>query len=556
MVKKKLFATIKYKFGFLTRTQTTILSAASILAISSGITSLLGLLKNRLLTSHFGVSPELTVFYTADKIPGLIYSLFVAGVLSTVFIPIYAESLKDGKDSAQKFASNILTWGILIFFVLGGIVFAFAEPLIRFISANEFSPAETSLGGNLLRLMLMAQWILLLGSFLTSLGQTHNYFLLPSIAPVLYNLGMILGIAFLSTKYGIYGPAWGVLIGATLYLLVQTPIIAKVEFRYKPQLKIRKKYRNRIKHMVPARIMNILIATGRSVAYNAFAIAIGKPEAIYAKFASQLQTFPISLFGNPIASATLPTLSKNTEETKLERFKQIFITSLFQMLFFIFPSSMLLVILRVPIIRIVYGTAKFPWESTVRTSYMLALIGVSIFAQSTTLLITRAFYALKDTSTPLKLNLVLTPISVVVAYLLHKTTLGTWSLALTYSVVAILEMSILLGLLWKRLGGFDPKSLIYPLVKMGYATLFMGISVYIPLKLLDEYVLDTTKTLQLILVTAVATFFGVIAYLFFTWLFKVKEVILLYKLIGKIKPHKELRRVETKQIPNLEEQLN
>lgn len=535
MVKINLLNEMKFRFGFLTKTQTTILSAAGILAVTSGITTLLGLIKSRLLTTFFGISADLSVFYTADRIPSLIYSLFVVGVLSTVFIPIYADVLKKDENESHEVASVIINLGILFFGLFGGLAFIFTPQLINLISVGQFTPEEIQLGTNLMRIMLGAQLLLLLGSFLTSLAQTHNYFLLPSLAPIIYNLSMILGIVFLSDSYGIYGPSYGIIIGAGTYLLIQIPIIKKFNFKYKITLKIQNHYIKKILAIVPPRFLSVLINTTMGTIYNSMAILISKPSVIYLKFADQLQAFPVNLFGASIAAAALPTLSKNTNPNDPEKFKKVFITSLHQMLFFVLPCSVILLVLRVPVIRIIYGASKFPWEGTVKTAYTLAFFSLSIFSQSATLLITRAFYALKNTVTPLRTTAIFAPLNLLLCLLFIKgLNWGAWSIALAYSSTSVIETLVLLTLLGKALGGFNIKELLYPFVKMSYATVLMGICLYTPLKFLDKYVFDTTRTIQLLLITGVAGVFGLTAYLFFTKIFKVEEIQLMHKLIRKV----------------------
>jgi len=165
MVKQKIIAAIKNKLGFLTHAQNTILSAAVIISLASGLNAILGIVKSRLLSAYFGTSSDLTIFFTADKIPGLLYSLFVVGALSTVFL-------------------------------------------------------EIQRGALLLRLMLGAQIILLISSFLTGLLQSHNRFLLTGLAPLFYNLGLIAGTIIFSNRYGILGPTYGVIIGAIAHLAI------------------------------------------------------------------------------------------------------------------------------------------------------------------------------------------------------------------------------------------------------------------------------------------------------------------------------------------------
>ena len=543
MVKQKIVDAIKCKFGFLTRAQNTILSAATIIALASGINAVLGIIKSRLLSAYFGTSSDLTIFFTADKIPSLLYSLFVVGALSTVFIPIYTEAKKESDEKSQDIASVIITVGTLLFIVIGSCAFIFADNLIKILSVSQFTPAEIQKGALLLKLMLGAQIILLVSSFLTGLLQSHRCFLLTSLAPLLYNLGLIAGIIVFSNKHGILGPTYGIMIGALAHLAIQLPGVVSIKYKYTFLLKLKDEYLRRFFKLVPPRILSILIANGLNMINNSLAILISKPAAIYLKFAGQLQFFPVNLFAISIASAALPTLSRQATIKNKDRFKKILITSLHQMLFLVIPCSVILMVLRIPLIRLAYGTSKFPWEATVKTSYTLAFYSISIFAQGTIYLLNRAYYALKDTKTPVKVSLVTVILNVGLSVLFtRKLNLGVWSIALSYSITSIIDMLALLYLLAKKLGGFDLKGTVVPFIKMSWAATIMGISIYAPLKLLDRFVFDSTRTIQLLLITMVTSLVGMGTYLLFNKIFKVKEMELFGELIQKINLKKIIKK--------------
>jgi putative peptidoglycan lipid II flippase len=535
MVKKNIIRTIRNNVGFLTRTQSTILSAAGILALSSGMTALLGLVKSRLLTSYFGVSPDLSVFFTADRIPNLLYSLFVVGALSTVFIPVYSEAIKEKGEEAHEVASMIISAGVLIFLLLGGLAFIFAKSIIKVVAVNQFTPEEIMLGANLMRLMLGAQIILVVSSFITSMLQTHNYFLLPSLAPVLYNLGMIVGILTLTERFGIYGPTYGILLGAAAHLIIQTPALRKISYKYKFNLNFKNIFVKKIGRLLPPRMLSVFIASGMGTVHNSLALLISKPSVVYLKFADQLQTFPVSLFGYSIAAAALPALSRKAYPLNKAKFKKILVTSLHQVLFLVIPCAVILLILRVPVIRIIYGAARFPWESTVKTSYTLAFFSLSIPTQSAVLLLTRSFYALRDTVTPVKIGATTAALNLALCLIfINVLGWGAWSIAFAFSITSGIDMVTMLFVLNKRLGGFNIKELLEPFIKVSYAAAMMGMGLYIPLKLLDQYVFDTTRTIQLLGITGIAGTFGVVTYLVLTKLLQVQEIDLLYSLLRKI----------------------
>ena len=536
----------------LLKTQNTILSAAFVLALSSAFNALLGFVKSRLLASAFGVSDELSVFYTADRIPNLIYSILVVGALSTIFIPIFAGTYKNDKAKAWKAASSIINVTLGFFLVTGLVIFLCATPLMRALSVGRFSQSQIDLGASLMRIMMLGQFVLVASSFLTSVLQSFKYFIIPALAPVAYNLGMIFGIAFLSPRLGIYGPALGVIIGAVLHLLIQLPLMAHINSRFYLSFSLKDKGILEMFKLLPPRILSVLIANVLYIVNNALAILVSTPSVVYLKFASQLQFFPVSLFGISMASAALPTLSHESGENDKEMFKKTFLTSLHQMFFLVMPISVIFLVLRIPMVRIVYGADRFPWEATLQTAHALGIFSLSIFAQSAIYLITRAFYAQKDTLTPVKVSLVTVVINVILSLtfinIFHT---QVWGVAASFSITSILDMILMLWLLSKRFGGFNAKQLFYPFGKIGLATLFMGISLYIPIKVLDITVFDTTRTLNLLVLSAIACVAGSTSYLIFTKIFRVEEIDLFYKLIKKLSLSKRLLSDTTDEKPEI-----
>lgn len=522
--------------GFLFKTQNSILSATFVLAVASGLSALLGLIKTRLLASNFGVSNSLAVFYTADRIPNLIYSILIVGAVSTVFIPVFTDLLRKDRQEAFNVASSIINTTFLFFITLGVIIFIFSPQIIRLLSLGNFTEDEITLGSNLMRIMLAAQTILVAGSLTTSVLQSYKYFAIPALAPVMYNVGMILGIVFLSKSLGIYGPAIGVVIGAFLHFGIQAPILKRAGFAFYPSLNLKDPNFRKTLTLVPPRITSVLLANLTQTINNSLAILVSTSSVIFLKFADQLQTFPVTLFGMSMASAALPTLSAQNVPEEKETFKETFLTSFFQMMYLVMPISAIFLILRVPIVRLVYGVHNFPWDATIKTAWTLAFFSIGIFAQSANYLITRAFYALKDTLTPVFVNVTTAVINVAISVtFVTYLKLGVWSIAFSYTITSLMDMIFMFILLNKKLGGFGEKRLLYPFVKISMATACMGIMLYVPMRFLDQFVFDTTRTINLLGLTLVAGVVGIITYLLITSIFKVKEIQLLYKLLGKLK---------------------
>ncbi|OGC45912.1 murein biosynthesis integral membrane protein MurJ, partial [candidate division WWE3 bacterium RBG_19FT_COMBO_34_6] len=542
--------------NILNKTQQTILSAAFILAVASGINAVLGFVKGRLLATYFGDSKELAIFYTADRIPDLIYSVLVVGALSTIFIPVFTSIYKKDKARAWQTASSLINITLAFFVILAFIIFFLAPYLMHLLSVGKFSNEELRTGSDLMRIMLLSQLILVVSSFITSILQSFKYFLIPALAPIAYNIGLIIGIVLLSDKIGIFGPAIGVAIGAVLHLLVQLPILKNVQFDFIPfNFNFHKNGAGEVFKLMPSRIGSVLINNLIMTINNSLAILISASAVVHLKFANQLQFFPVNIFGFSIAHACLPTLSEESgDDDGYQKFKNTFITSFHQMMFLVIPTSVILLVLRVPIVRIVFGAAEFPWEATVKTSYALAFFSLSIFAQSGIYLVTRAFYALKDTNTPVRVGSLTLIINVLISLIfVNMFKFGVWSIAFSFTITSILNFISLTYLIIQKIGGVEILKLVKPFTKISYAAIFMGAALYIPLKLLDQIVFDTTRTINLLLLTGIASLLGVVTYLFLTWIFRVEEIELLYKLARKLKIQKGAPVVATSSIGPREE---
>lgn len=543
----------KENSNLLLKTQNTIISAALIISSAYGISALLGFFRSRLLGSYFGDSTELAVFYIADRIPNLIYSLIVVGTLSTVFIPVFTDLLKRNKTDAWNTASVMLTLSISAFMILSIGCFIASPYIIELLSLGKLTPDQIELGSNLMRIMLTAQFVLIISSFITSILHSFKCFIVPAVAPILYNLGMILGIILFTDRFGIYGPAFGVIIGSILHLIVQLPSIVNTGFPFKVTFDFKNKGLHEILSLLPPRIFGSAIIQISSTVSNSLAILVSTSAVTHLRYAEQLQTFPVNLIGASIASAALPSLCYETDLQDLSKFKKTFLTTFFQIMFLAVPASVILLILRLPVVRLVFGTRNFPWDATLMIAQTLGYFSLSIFAQSAVYLLTRAFYSFKDTKTPVKVSFLTIILNVALSYLFVRVFgLGVWAIALAYSISSIADLIILLILLSTKVGGFNIGELLSPFAKISASAILMGIALYIPLKSLDIKILDTTRTGNLIVLTLIVLVCGGSVYLILTKILRVKEVELLYKLLGKLNLSKKVTSQEALTTDNIE----
>lgn len=525
--------------NLLFRRQTNILSAAFVIMATYGISHLVGLLKTRLLISYFfgSAARQLDVYYAAFVVPDTVFQLLIVGALSAAFIPTFSKFLnRNAKDAWYMTAVSMnLIIGTLI--VISATIFAFASPICHLI-APGFNREQLGLMVSLLRIMLGAQVLFGISGFLTSIIQTHHRFLVPALAPVVYNLGIILGIVFLSPRFGIFGPAIGVVIGAALHMLIQLPLAFKLGFQIVPRLDFKHPGVREVTKLMPPRVL--ALSTDQVEQFVAVTLAsLLMPGTLSLLNAARLlYSIPASLIGATIGQAAFPSLSQSASITDLVKFKSILANSLLQILFIALPISTLFIILRVPIVRIIFGARTFPWEATLLTGQTLAVLAVSASFYAIMQLVVRGFYALHDTRTPLFIGILAAGFNIVLSiaavYLLKWNLVG---IALGISLTSILETLVLLILLYKKLGTLGEFLLVLkPILKMLTISLVTGIGLWLPMRFLDQFVFDTTRTLPLLALSVSTAVIGIGVYVLLSRLFKVEQLqdfIALFKRLGQ-----------------------
>jgi putative peptidoglycan lipid II flippase len=528
---------LKNSSAILMLRQTNILSAAFVIMVTVALSAFLGLVRDRLLAGSFGATRTLDIYLAAFRLPDIIFQLLVMGALSAAFIPVFTEYInKNDEKTAWHVASSIINIGLVIFLFLSLIVIIFA-PALSFIIAPGFKKDELAILANLTRIMMFFQVFFIIGNFFTGILHSYQRFLIPAIAPIFYNAGIIIGIVFLTPTMGIYGPTWGVAIGTVLFFLIQLPFVKKIGIQYSFSFDLHHKGVREIGKLMVPRVINLGISQiDISIDLILSSLMMGGQYTIF-NFARHLMQFPVNLFGASIGQASLPTLSAEKAKQNLEEFKTTFLTSFHQILYLTVPMSVLLLVLRIPLVRLVFGAARYDWPATVDTGRALGIFCLSIFAQSITHLLVRGFYAFHNTKTPLMISAVFVVVnsvlSIVFTLVFH---LGVKGLAMSTSIASIGSTLTLLLYLDHTVGKFSRPKLIIPAIKIGIASFITGICLYIPMKLLDQLVFDTTKTINLILLTSIVSFCGFCVYLFLTWIFQVEEVktfINLGKRIGK-----------------------
>ncbi len=523
--------------------QNSILSAAFVIALTVIASRLLGLVRDRLLASYFGASPELAAYIAASRIPEMLFEILILGALSVAFIPVFTEYIAQKKqEEAWHITSSMINGALLLFVVIGSIALIFSRNLSYWVAPGLVNNNNylLDLTSNLTRIMLFTQLFFILSGFVTAVLQSYQRFLIPAMAAIFYNLGVICGIIFLGPQIGVFGPAIGMIAGALIHLLIQVPLVRALGFKYSFRLDFRHPGVREIGRLVLPRVFGVTAAQLNETANIILASLISAKSIVALNFAQHLQLAPLGLFAATIAQAALPTLSSEVAQKKQGEFKTTLLTSMHQILFLILPASAILIILRIPMVRLIFGAARFDWEATVLTGRTLAFFSASLFAQGAILLLARGFYALHNTKTPVKIGIASICTNIVLSlFFVQYLHLPIWALGASYSIATILNALLLLVFLDRAVEKFNRRELIIPGLKIGFAAVLMAVCLYIPMKFLDQLVFDTTKTINLLALTGAASFLGLSVYLILTWLLQVKEISLFWGFVRRIRIIKE-----------------
>jgi len=508
--------------------QNSILSAASILMVMVLFSRLLGLVRDRLLAGTFFANNsqwQLDVYFAAFRIPDMVFQLLVMGALSAAFIPVYSSILKRDKEESWYLVNGVITFSILAFLVLIVLIYLFSYQLCAMLAPN-FNQQQLDLMVSMTRLMLIAQFFFMISNFFTGILQSNQRFLISAIAPVLYNLGIIIGIIWLTPVMGIYGPTMGVVIGSLMHLLIQLPVIIKLGYKFSLNFDYKHKGIRKIGKLMVPRTMALAINQIELNVAVVLASAMSAGSLSIFNFAEHLNAVPIGLFGLTIGQAALPMLSQEVEQSAGNgKFRQLFLSSLRHILYFALPASVLLLVLRIPLVRIAFGAKEFPWEATILTAKVLAVFSISIAAQAAIQLLVRAFYALQDTVTPLKIGIISVFINVGLSLVFTQIfNLQIISLAMAITIASILQALLLFLILEKRIGNYSFVSCVQPILKMAFASLLTGVFLWVPMRILDRYVLNTSRVIDLVLLTMIASGIGFGVYLILSKMLKIEEL--------------------------------
>ena len=515
----------------------TVGSAALVIALAGVASRFLGFIRDRILASTFGAGDVLDAYYTAFRIPDLLYSFLVVGALGAAFVPVFTGLWEHHKEEAAwKLTSGVLHLLLFSVGVLALLGFFFASELTE-VLAPGFSPEKQALAAELTRIMLLSPLLLSVSAVFGGVLVSFKRFAAYSLAPVFYNVGIIIGAVFFTPALGPIGLAWGVVLGAILHMLVQYPALLRSGFHYRPA------FLDAWKDASVRRVLVLMIPRSLSVGVNqmsllvmtVFASTLISGSLAAFTLANNIQSVPLGLFGISFALAAFPSLSIFAAKKSGKDFFTVLSHTTRRILFFVVPLSVLMVVFRAQFVRVILGTGQFDWEDTILTFEILKFLALSLFAQSLIPLFARAFFALQNTRTPLYIALASEAVHIMlIPFLLPL--YAAEGLAIAFSVGSILNFFLLYIFLRRRLSFWKDSDIFLPSLKIFVAALLAGGIAQISKSLfaLTTNELDTFVEVFLQLITGLTI--GGTAFLCIAYWLKVRELdiirrFILYKLL-------------------------
>lgn len=441
-----------------------IFRASAIIGIFFGLNKLLGFLRQYIIVAQFGFSPAMDAFNVANNLPDTIFSLISGGTLAMAFIPVFAQHLNvHGQDRSWKLFSNMASIIFITTMLVSGVVAVFAPAIVRsqIGIAPGFTPDLQQLVIQLLRIQLIATVIFSLSGLVTSSLQAHKHFFLPALAPIFYNLGIIIaavilapavganvfGIRLPAFNLGIYGLTYGVVLGSLLHLLIQLPGLKHFNFSFSFALDVRDPGVIKIFRLMAPRLLTVLLIQVIFILRDNFASRLAEGSVTALTYGYFLMQVPETLIGTAIATALLPTLSGFAGPDKKQEFAHLLTTSMRVVIATSLICTALLFVILGPIIRIAFDFSPDQNTLLIHTSYIF--IG-ALAAQTLLEILVRAFYARQKPMTPLYATLLRTVVFVGLTALFYRS-YGVLGIAGIDSLAVVVEVVVLTVLLLPQL---------------------------------------------------------------------------------------------------------
>lgn len=458
--------------------------AAGTVMLAFVASNLVGLLAKMLTARAFGTGPQSEAFFAANRFTEILFNLVAGGALASAFIPTFTTLLtQDDRRGAWKLASAVANLVVLVLTAAAALAFIFAPQVVQYILAPGFTdPAQQKLTVELLRIMLPSSIIFGISGLAMGILNVHRHFLIPALTPALYQLGWIIGAVLLAPGMGVHGLAWGALLGSCLHLLLQLPTLLHLPgLKYTATLGKGFPAVREVLMLMGPRLLGVAVVQLNFLLNTFLASAQPQGSLTAITLAFSLMIMPQAAIAQSIAIASLPTFSAQVARGRSDEMRASLAATLRGVLLLAVPASLGLILLRGPLVGLLYQGGAFGDSSAELVSWALLWYGAGLIGHSVVEIVSRAFYALHDTRTPVAIGALAMLLNLVFS-LLFSALFTSWKLpphgglALANSLATFIEMGGLLLVMRRRLNGLGGGSIWRALLQAGLAAAGMGLA--------------------------------------------------------------------------------
>ncbi len=441
------------------------------------VSRVMGLLREIVIARQFGTSAQLDAYLAAFRIPDLLFALMAGGALGSALIPVLADYLeRDDERGAWRLASAVINWVVLVLGAAGVLAAVGAPVLVRTVIAPGFMPAQQELTAGLMRWMLISTVVFGVSGVVMGILNARQHFMLPALAPAIYNAAIILGAWLLGPGMGVQGAVVGVVLGAAGHLLVQLPALRRLDVRYWPRLAPTDAGVREVGRLMAPRalglaavelnhLVNVILASG---------LAVGSLAAL--NYGRLMMLLPEGIIAQSVAIAAFPTFSALVARGQHAELRRVLLTTLRSVLYLTLPATIGLILLREPLVETLLQRGAFDAHSSQATAWALLFYAFGLVGHALVEITTRAFYALHDPRTPVMVGVAAMAANALLSLLLMSLFgAAGWAphggLALANTLATSAEMAVLLYLISGRLGGFGQARVLGALWRMGLGCL-------------------------------------------------------------------------------------
>jgi putative peptidoglycan lipid II flippase len=441
----------------------------------------LGLLREMVISHQFGTGGGLDAYLAAFRLPDILFQLIAGGALASAFIPTYAGYLTRGDEKGGwRLASSIINLVLVLTTVLAALAVVLAPWLVRTVIAPGFDPTRLALTVLLMRLMLITPIVFGVSGVVMGILNARQHFLLPALAPMVYNLGIIAGAIFLAPTLGVLGLAVGVVVGSLGHLVVQVPGLLRQGMRYVLVLGLGDSGVHEVGRLMLPRVVGLAAVQVNFLVNTILASGLVAGSLSALNYAWLLMLLPQGVFAQAVATAAFPTFSAQAARGQRTAMRSTLAATLRAVLYLALPAAVGLIVLREPLVELVFQRGAFTEQSTQMVAWALGLFALGLPAHSVVEIVVRAFYAMHDTRTPVAVGIGAMGLNVALslAFIGAFQAVGWMALgglALSNSLATTLEMVVLMAILRRRLNGLEGRRMARSLARIAVSAAVMAV---------------------------------------------------------------------------------